>query len=118
MRLLTLVVFCLVLLQTPTQATADELTRIIQLDLQSLGYDPGNTNALGSSPSALGNRIAGVVLGYFSNDKWDDYTAFMGDEYATVNMPMAVAGIVLDMSSQTDLMWLKTPGNFDSKSIL
>jgi len=56
-----------------------------------LGYDPANTSTQGSSPAALGNRIAETVLGYFSNDKWDDYTTFMGSEYTSANSPMAVA---------------------------
>ena len=44
MGILTLVVLCLALFHIPVQAGADELTRIIQLDLQSRGYDPGNTS--------------------------------------------------------------------------
>lgn len=64
-----------------------------RLQMLQLGYDPDDTNTLGSSPSALGNRIAEDVLGYFSNDKWDDLTTFLGAEYTPVNSPMPVAGL-------------------------
>jgi hypothetical protein len=63
------------------------------LQLLQLGYDPSDTNTLGSSPAALGNRIAESVLGYFSNDKWDDYATFLGSQYTAVNSAMPVAGI-------------------------
>jgi hypothetical protein len=56
-----------------------------------LGFDPDDTATVGGNPSAVGNRIAEEVLGYFANDKWDDLTAFLGSEYATVNSPMPVA---------------------------
>ncbi|MEN8725366.1 MAG: FG-GAP-like repeat-containing protein [Lentimonas sp.] len=64
-----------------------------KLQMLQLGYDPDDTSTLGSSPSALGNRIAETVLGYFSNDKWDDFTTFVGSDYTPTNTPMDVAGV-------------------------
>ncbi|MGJ8638866.1 MAG: FG-GAP-like repeat-containing protein [Opitutaceae bacterium] len=63
----------------------------LNLQMLQLGYDPDDTNTLGSGPSALGNRIAQTVLSYYSNDGWDDNSTFLGAEYAVINTPLAVA---------------------------
>ncbi len=64
-----------------------------RLQMQQLGYDPDNTITTGNSPAALGNRIAETVLGYFSNDKWNDFTTFLGTDYFPANEPLVLAEI-------------------------
>ncbi len=44
MRCFTFLLFFMLSLQYVVPANADELTRIIQVDLKALGYEPGNTD--------------------------------------------------------------------------
>lgn len=59
--------------------------------LNALGYDPGNTDATGNTPSALGNRIAATVLAYYSNDNSLEDLIYANPSYTPVNQPLILS---------------------------
>ncbi|NDV60967.1 hypothetical protein G0Q06_00725 [Puniceicoccales bacterium CK1056] len=79
-------------------------TTLISLNNQmlELGYDPLNTGTAGSTPAALGNRVAASVIAYTSSDGWDDVSGFLGEAYTAVNDPLPVAesGTTMDFPNR------------------
>ena len=69
------------------RVTFDELTRT----MRSLCYRPGFTRTTGSSPAALGNRIAAAVIRYGRQDGAMERRHFQDESYVPVNAPLVVA---------------------------
>ena len=63
----------------------------LNLFMTELGLDPANTNITGSTPSALGNRVARTVLDYAASDGWADPSSFLNGSYTPTNNPLPVA---------------------------
>jgi len=55
-----------------------------------LGYDPGFTSTLGSSPAALGNRIAQVILDAGLTDGANEAEGYANQYYEPVNPPLII----------------------------
>lgn len=53
--------------------------------MTELGYDPSITTTIGSSPAALGNRVAQAVLDFSATDGATDESGFLGGSYSSVN---------------------------------
>lgn len=66
--------------------------------MEDLGYDPNFVDTLGSSPAALGNRVAESVLGFMDSDGWDDRDGFFDGAYVPQNdpLPLAESGAVMN----------------------
>jgi FG-GAP-like repeat/ASPIC and UnbV/Domain of unknown function (DUF6851) len=69
------------------RATFDELTRT----MRSLCYRIDYTSTKGSSPAALGNRIAAAVIRYGRHDGAMEARHYADESYTPVNAPLVVA---------------------------
>ena len=69
------------------RVTFDELTRT----LRSLCYRPSFTSTKGSSPAALGNRIAAAVIRAGRSDGSMERLHYQDESYVPVNEPLVVA---------------------------
>ena len=67
-------------------------TALLDLLMVDLGYNSANTTTIGSSPAAVGNRVAEAVLLFSSNDGWNNLEGFLGGAYTPVNGTLPVAG--------------------------
>jgi hypothetical protein len=70
------------------RATFDELART----MQSLCYRIDFTSTKGTSPAALGNRIAAAVIRYGERDGALEARHYADESYTPVNTPLVVAG--------------------------
>ena len=63
------------------------------LDAQmlALGYPIGVTSTLGASPAAVGNRVAGSILGFGSSDLSRETSSYNDPWYFPVNAPLILA---------------------------
>ena len=59
--------------------------------LRTLCYSPGFTSTKGSSPAALGNRIAAAVIRYGRQDGAMERRRFQDESYVPANDPLVVA---------------------------
>ncbi len=87
-------------------------TTLLRLDRQmaELGYDVNVTTTEGSSPAALGNRIAQTVLNYYAGDGWDVYDEFMGGPYTPTNDPLDLTEpgtVLLDFNRWQPLLFVE-----------
>lgn len=64
----------------------------LNLLMSELGFDPANTTSTGSTPIAVGNRVAQTVLEYAASDRWSDPTSFLNESYTPTNDPLPVTG--------------------------
>jgi hypothetical protein len=69
------------------RVTFDELVRT----MRSLCYRPNFTSTRGSSPAALGNRIAAAVIRYGRHDEALESRHYADESYVPVNAPLVVA---------------------------
>lgn len=58
--------------------------------LRSLGYDPAVVSEEGSAPSAVGNRVAGALMGFTLGDGSNQGGAYADPSYSAVNQPLVV----------------------------
>ena len=72
------------LLSTNAETTFD----VLRDQMFDLGYDPDFTTRTGSSPAALGNRIAKTVLDYYSNDGSNEEGKYTDFTYSPKNAPL------------------------------
>ena len=56
--------------------------------MDALGYDRGNTSTVGSSPAALGNRIAATIINYGLSDGANEAGGYANLFYEPVNEPL------------------------------
>ena len=61
---------------------------LINQTMVSLGFDPLNTSDVGSSPSALGNRIAGAIIAHGLTDNSNEAGDFSNLFYSSINDPL------------------------------
>ena len=59
--------------------------------LSSLGYDKTITTTNGSTPAAVGNRVAAAVLGFALSDGSNESGDYEDNTYAPTNMPLLVS---------------------------
>lgn len=59
--------------------------------MASFGYDPGITTTVGSSPAAVGNRVAAAVLAFADTDGSREEFGYTDPTYQPVNNPMILA---------------------------
>ncbi|NDV63153.1 hypothetical protein G0Q06_11875 [Puniceicoccales bacterium CK1056] len=64
-----------------SQASFDKVMR-------QLGYDPNITTTLGSSPEAIGNRIAEAIIAWGASDGSNELQGFSDNTYDPVNPPL------------------------------
>lgn len=70
----------------------------IEILMDQLGYDTSISTTVGTSPAALGNRVAAAILNFTSWDGWDDETTFLGSTYAPLNDPLPVDEVGITMA--------------------
>lgn len=96
---------------------AGSATTLPRLDacLQDLGFDPAQTSTAGNAPSAIGNRIAEIIIQHGMSDLSNEagnYADTTG--YIAVNSPMLVAlpgtGGLLDINRWQPLIPPGAPG--------
>ncbi len=68
-----------------------EIYQEADLLMDSLGYDKNNFSTVGSTPAALGNRIAESVLAFGYQDGSNEQTGYANQYYQPVNPPLLVA---------------------------
>ena len=56
--------------------------------LASLGYDPNNTTTTGSSPAAVGNRVAETIITWTAGDNSNEAGGYEDNTYSPVNDPL------------------------------
>ena len=72
---------------TPSVGAAESLPAF-DAKMAELGYDIGNTDTLGSTPAALGNRIAETVIAFGATDGANEANDYANQYYAPVNPPL------------------------------
>ncbi|BCX47989.1 phosphoesterase PA-phosphatase [Haloferula helveola] len=70
------------------QRNADTVERHLKLLMASLGYDPANSTTEGSSPAAVGNRVAETIINWSLNDGSNELGGFTDPTYTPVNDPL------------------------------
>ncbi len=72
------------------QNSQNAATTAVELVSQmlTLGYDPGNETTAGTSPAAVGNRVAAAVLGFASTDHSNELNGYEDLTYEAVNDPL------------------------------
>ena len=73
---------------TTLQALNDQMTM--------LGYDTGVTTTDGTSPAAVGNRVAAAVLAFAASDQSNESSDYLDPTYAPANAPL-----ILDLAGTT-----------------
>ena len=63
----------------------------LDAQMASLGYPIGNTTTVGTTPAAVGNRIAAAVLAFGSSDGSREQTFYDDPSYVPVNDPLILA---------------------------
>lgn len=63
----------------------DRISDSIDLRMQMLGFDPEETSTAGSTPRALGNRIAEAVLAAGLTDGSNEENGFANEHYTEIN---------------------------------
>lgn len=61
---------------------------LINQTMVGFGFDPQNTSEIGTTPSALGNRIAGAIIAYGQSDNANEGADYGNLFYTPVNEPM------------------------------
>ncbi|MGI9239387.1 MAG: DUF6851 domain-containing protein, partial [Verrucomicrobiales bacterium] len=74
------------LLSTNAEITIDAL----RAKMFELGYDPDYRTVNGDSPAAVGNRIAGAILDYYSNDGSNQQNKYTDFSYQPRNFPLVL----------------------------
>jgi len=69
----------------------DKTFTLLANRLQSLGYSPGFTSTAGSSPAALGNRIAAAAIAAGRHDGSLELLHYIDASYVPMNGPLVVA---------------------------
>jgi len=67
---------------------ADATLLALRMKMAELGLRPGNTSTSGSSPAALGNRIAATVLAHYIDDGANEKNDYINRHYRYVNHPL------------------------------
>jgi len=78
---------------------ADENRQSFSDLMQTLGYDPTQTSAIGDNPHAVGNRVATAILEYAENDNSNEennYADTSGYEPVNPGMIFVVAGTTMN----------------------
>lgn len=74
---------------TPQEsAEASELA--FEAQMADFGYDPDVTTTEGSSPAAVGNRVAAAVLAYAATDDSKEDEGYEDETYEPVNAPLVL----------------------------
>ncbi|MFT5852781.1 MAG: hypothetical protein ACI8XO_000020 [Verrucomicrobiales bacterium] len=60
----------------------------LRTQMLDLGYDPDFDSSDGSSPAALGNRIAQTVLNFYSDDGSNESSNYTDNSYQPRNLPL------------------------------
>ena len=76
---------------------ASDSLAALSAQMTSLGFDPANTNTIGATPAALGNRVAASVLNFAASDRSNETILYTDPSYEPVNEPLVLqfAGTVL-----------------------
>ncbi|MDA1044814.1 MAG: vanadium-dependent haloperoxidase [Verrucomicrobia bacterium] len=59
--------------------------------MTNMGYNPANTNRIGDSPSAIGNRAAQAILNFAIDDASNESGRYADSSYAAINAPLILA---------------------------
>lgn len=75
-----------------TSAAGGEMGQCFNDTLKDLGYDPTNTTTKGSSPAALGNRIAASIIAFGATDGANEDAGYADTTgFVAQNAPLVVA---------------------------
>lgn len=71
-----------------SSVSASTTQALLDLRMEELGYDRGNTSTLGTDPASLGNRIANAILTWADNDGSREAQGYDDPGYSPVNAPL------------------------------
>jgi len=71
--------------------SASNTLAALSAQMTALGYDPANTATNGTTPAALGNRVAASVLQFAASDRSNESINYADPTYAPVNNPLILA---------------------------
>ncbi len=70
---------------------------LLRLQMVDFGYEPEHTSTSGSSPAAVGNRVAATVLAWGDSDRSREATYYDDPSYSPVNEPLVLSGSGAEM---------------------